>query len=146
MGAAHRFFSAHCFNAAWDLMDKAGRTPEDDEAMLDAAHAAAWHWAQRPDRTATNQSVGYWQLARAYALTGDGLTARRYAERALAAAEGLGPFYRGYAHEALARAEMLRGNRADGEAHLRQAKELLSQVSDSEERGLLQADLESLDG
>ena len=25
--AAHRYYSVHCFNAAWDLLDKEERTP-----------------------------------------------------------------------------------------------------------------------
>ncbi len=143
--AAHRYFSAHCFNAAWAFIDKPVRSREDDEAMLDAAHAAAWHWAQRADRTPTNLSVGYWQLARVHALAGDGAGARRYAERSLAVSQELPPFYRGYAFEALARAALLLGNQAEGSQHLRQARQLLSQVGDPEERGMLTADLDSLE-
>src|SRR4030042_3644835 len=86
---SHRPFSAHCFNAAWSIIDKADRTREDDEAMLHAAHASAWHWAHRPDRTPTNRSVGYWQLSRGYALVGDGVSARRDGEPSVAVSQGL---------------------------------------------------------
>jgi hypothetical protein len=27
LAAAHKYFSAHCFNAAWDLIEKKDRTP-----------------------------------------------------------------------------------------------------------------------
>jgi cation transport regulator ChaB len=141
---AHRYFSAHCFNAAWSTIDMADRTREDDEAMLHAAHASAWHWAHRPDRTPTNRSVGYWQLSRVYALVGDGVSARRYAEQSMAVSQDLLPFYRGYALEALARAELLQGNQAEGGAHVLLARDLLAQVTDQEERELLKADLDSL--
>ena len=29
--AAHRYFSAQCFNRAWDLIEKTDRTPENDQ-------------------------------------------------------------------------------------------------------------------
>ncbi len=144
LAEAHRFFSADCFNTAWNFIDKPDRSRADDEAMLEAAHASAWHWAQRPDRTPTNQSVGYWQLARVHALAGDALNARRYAERSLAVSRGLSPFYRGYALEALARAELLLGNRAQAGAYLQEVRDLLALVADPEEREALRADLDSL--
>ena len=31
---AHQFFSAHCFNSAWELIDKPARTPEENEQMI----------------------------------------------------------------------------------------------------------------
>ena len=31
---AHQFFSAHCFNSAWELIDKPERTPEETEQMI----------------------------------------------------------------------------------------------------------------
>jgi hypothetical protein len=34
ISAAHKYFAAHCFNAAWDLIDKPGRTAEDDRMMV----------------------------------------------------------------------------------------------------------------
>ena len=46
---AHKVFSAEAFNSAWDLIEKADRTPEDDELMISLAHASAWHWTQRED-------------------------------------------------------------------------------------------------
>jgi hypothetical protein len=35
--AAHRFFSANCFNKTWDLIIKIGWTPEEDLALVPAA-------------------------------------------------------------------------------------------------------------
>lgn len=43
MDAAHRYFSAGCFNRAWDLMEKSSRTPEEDEQMIRLALASHWH-------------------------------------------------------------------------------------------------------
>ncbi|MCB1076937.1 MAG: hypothetical protein KDM64_03820, partial [Verrucomicrobiae bacterium] len=44
---AHRFFSAECFNRAWDLIDKADRSAEEDDEMRALCHASLWHWTQR---------------------------------------------------------------------------------------------------
>ena len=39
----HRYFAVECNNRAWDLAAKPRTAAEDDE-MLNAAHAAAYHW------------------------------------------------------------------------------------------------------
>ena len=33
VAAAHKYFSAHCFNKAWDLIEKTDRTPEDERSV-----------------------------------------------------------------------------------------------------------------
>src|SRR5262245_54355706 len=39
----HRYFAIECNNRAWDL-SVAARSAAEDEEMLNAAHAAAFHW------------------------------------------------------------------------------------------------------
>ena len=41
--AAHRYFAAHCFNTAWDLIEKKNRTPEDDRMMVALNQASLFH-------------------------------------------------------------------------------------------------------
>ncbi|HLE29025.1 MAG TPA: hypothetical protein VI793_12955 [Anaerolineales bacterium] len=142
--AAHAYFSTYCFNTAWELIEKADRTSADDEAMVRLAHTSIWHWTQRPDCTPRHLSVGYWQLSRIYSLLGEAENARRYARLALEAGEGQGPFFVGYAYEALARAEQVAGNEAQKGHYLEQALRLADEVPDPEEKKLLAADLESL--
>jgi hypothetical protein len=69
---AHRFFAPHCFNSAWNLIDKPSRSAEEDDAMLQLAMASLWHWGQRTDVTPRDISVGAWQVARVHALAGRG--------------------------------------------------------------------------
>jgi hypothetical protein len=99
---AHKYFSAECFNRAWDYIDKAVRSAEDDDRMLQLSLASLWHWTQRDDATSTNLSVGYWQVSRVYALTHQADQSKYYARLSLEAAQadGVLPFYRGYAFEA----------------------------------------------
>ena len=144
--AAHRYFAARCFNQAWDLIDKPDRTPQEDEEMLRLAFASHWHWTQREDYSPEKASVGYWQIARIYALLRQVENARRYGQLCLEAsqAEGVGPFYRGYANEALARAEAVAGDREKTEQYRSAAKAAAEQVAEAEDREVLLADLETI--
>ena len=141
LAAAHRHFSAACFNGVWELIDKPNRSPEDDRLMVSMAHASLYHWQQRPDCTSRSLSIGYWQLSRVYALLGQADNARQYGVLCLTHSQNEEPFYLGYAHEALARAEAITGNRAEVEKHLALAHDLAAQVTNADEYGLLEGDL-----
>ena len=143
--AAHRYFAAYCFNAAWDLIDKPARTPEEDEQMIRLSLASAWHWTQRPDCTPTNMSIGYWQAARVYALVGQAANAKRYALLCQEISQGIEPFYLAYANEALARAESIAGNLEQAQSHVAEARKLAARSSEEEEAiKQLLADLDTL--
>jgi hypothetical protein len=138
---AHRYFAAHCFNAAWDLLDKSERTEEDNRQMVALNMASLYHWSQRPDCTDTNRSVGYWQASRIHAVLGFGDEARRYGETCLEFSKALPPFYRGYAHEALARAASVAGDGARVAEHAARARDYAAQVTDEADRRRLLDDL-----
>jgi hypothetical protein len=144
--AAHRYFSAHCFNSAWDLIDKPERTPEEDLEMLHRAMAGLWHWTQRPDCTATNRSIGFWQVSRIYSLLGQAENAHRYGVLCLRESqqEGVEPFYLAYAHEALARADMVAGKGEKMRQHLSDAQRIAGQVEEGDEKQGLLRDLETI--
>jgi hypothetical protein len=144
LAAAHRIFSVSCFNGAWDLIDKPARTPDEDDEMLHVAHASLWHWLQRPDCTAENRCIGYWQLSRVYALTGSAARSEAYATRCLAASQGQSAFLRAYAFEALGRAAALAGRSDAAASHVKEARALLGQVTDPQERDLVEKDIDSI--
>jgi hypothetical protein len=142
--AAHKYFSAHCFNSAWDLIEKSKRTMEEDITMLQRSLASLWHWTQRQDAKPQNLSVGYWQVARVYTLLGQVENALAYGAMSLKLAEGLEPFYSGFAYEALARAQMVAGNRDKMNEYLEKARALANQVEDEEDKQTLIGDLETI--
>lgn len=144
--AAHRHFSAVCFNRAWDLIDQPQRTPAEDEEMLRLSLASHWHWSQREDCTTVSHSVGYWQTARIYALLNQPGNALRYANLCLAVSQGedVPPFYLGYAYEALARAAAAAGDAALVQDALQSARQVSEQITDVEERQTLLNDLASI--
>lgn len=142
--AAHRYFSAHCFNAAWNFIEKTDRSAADDEMMLALSQASIFHWRSRADCQDQNLSIGYWQLSRIYALLNNGQEAHKYAQLCLTYCQDLEPFYRGYAYEALARAasSMKDGERA--RQFLEEAEACAAQIEDEESRESLLKDLRTL--
>ena len=144
--AAHRHWSVQTFNAAWDLIDKTERTPEEEDEMLRLAFASSWHWTQRADCAPKHRCVSYWQLSRVLALAGAAQLAARYAATSLeiATKNELGAFLAGYAYEALARAAAVAGDRAECERCLSLAHSAAQRVESEQERSLLMSDLEGL--
>ena len=141
---AHKVFSAHCFNHAWELMGKSERNTEENEQIIQCALASLWHWTQRPDCTSQNLSIGYWQVSRVYALAGESDNACKYAQLCLNHTPSDDPFCLGYAHEAMARAKLLDGSKKDVADNLSHARRHAEQVADSENRKLLMDDLDEL--
>lgn len=144
--AAHKYFSAHCFNKAWDLIDKSERTPQEDEEMIRLSLASQYHWSQRDDRSSTSASIGFWQTSRIYAILGQADNARRYAQLCLEASQGddVAPFYLGYAYEALARAEAVGGNEQEMKAFLAKANSTADEIKKVEEKKMLLDDLSTI--
>jgi len=146
LSAAHKYFSADCFNKTWDYIDKPTRKTSEEDAMLRLSLASLWHWTQREDCSPTNLSVGYWQVARVFALLRQADNARHYGDLCLEVSqkEGVEPFYLGYAYEALARAEHVAGNEDKKEDFLVQAHQAATAISDAEEKKMLLKDLATL--
>lgn len=142
----HKQFSVQCFNACWDLIEKADSTPDDMENMILLASASLWHWKQRADCMPSNLSTGYWQMARVMTLAGQFKSAHTWAERCqeISEAEPLGTFYLGYAHEAFARLAATQGDTISARQQIELAKDLLRRVDDDEERSFLEADLNTI--
>ena len=146
--AAHRHFAGACFNACWALIDTPDRTPAQDEEMLRLAVTSHWHWTQRSGYGAKEASVANWQLSRVYALLGEGSLARRFGTRSLEVLDGadVGPFFAGYAHEALARAASVLGDAGAAAHHRRECEQLANAVEDADRRSWLLGDLATVPG
>jgi len=142
--SVHRYFSARCFNMAWELIETPGRPPADDEQMIHLAHASLWHWTQRADCSDKNLSIGYWQLSRIYALLGEAENAQKYARLCLNKTPANEPFCLGYAYEALARAESIAGNSEKTKEYLAEAQRNAERITDGDDRQLLVNDLITL--
>lgn len=135
---AHQFFAIEAFNAAWELLDKADRTPEEDDEMLQRAFASRWHWGfvGGPQQFAT----GDWQISRAAAMLGFGLLAEAYALRALAIAEAEGFTDWGLAsiYEGVARAAAVNGNVALHAEYYGKTKTAIAAIAEDDERKVIE--------
>ena len=81
-----------------------------------------------------------------FALVGQAENARLYGQLCLKASQGeaVQPFYLGFAYEALARVEMVAGNREKMADYLQQAFQVAEQISDPEEKKMLLDDLSTI--
>ena len=144
INSAHKYFSALCFNRAWELIGKQSRSDKENEHMIQLCHASVYHWSQRDDCTDKNLSIGYWQLSRVYALLGMAENARRYGQLSLDCTPEEDSFLRGYAFEALARAEMVAENNAKKKEFLSKAHKYADAVEDEDEKQYLIGDLKTI--
>ena len=134
------------FNRSWTLMELPARTPEQDDELIDTAHASAYHWLQVG--TAANRARSQWQLSRVYVVLGRPEPALHHAGRCLAWCEAhpeaLEDWDLAYAHEALARAHALAGDAEAARHHAARARALAASVAGAEDREHLDADLGTL--
>jgi tetratricopeptide (TPR) repeat protein len=142
----HRSVASDCFNTCWRYIEKESRTDSEDEEMRRLAEVSFWHWMQVEDHTQENVSIGYWQLARVYAISSRYRLAYYYADKCIEVTEqgDVGPFYLGFGYEARARAFLLGGQEVQAREALDKAYELSEQVSDPEWRDHLARDLDQL--
>lgn len=143
----HKKIAAACFNATWDLIDKKGALTTDEvDTMLHTCHASFYHWTQEPEHTPQNISVGYWQLARVYALAKIEKRALYYAEKCVSVSlqAQLPPFFIAYGYEALCRAAVLSGDRDKADSAMKNARDYCDKITVAENKKILQADLDEL--
>jgi hypothetical protein len=146
--AAHRHFSAGCFNEVWRLMEFKQRTSAQNDELKAAAFASLWHWLKRDDCDPKNLVVGYWMLSRVHAVLGESRLAIEFAKTSVEKSVQLSQFYIGYAYEALARAHILdAGDAPSPEAAeaIALAREHTALLPDAEGKRLLLADLDALE-
>ena len=137
----HRERGIEIFGLTWALVDRSDRTADDNEAMIRAAYASAYHWSLAARRTVENEVRGEWMLSRVHALAGFGDTALRHATRCLRMTEaaGLTDFDLGFAHEAMARSLACLGNVDEARRHLAIAR--ATPIAEPEDRSIFEGDL-----
>lgn len=99
----HRQLGIDLFNLTWSYLDKGQRNSDENDAMLNAAHASRYHWAQVGQPV--NIVRGEWQISRVYAVLGRSEPALYHGRRCLEICQQnqITDFDLAYAYEALAR-------------------------------------------
>jgi hypothetical protein len=139
-----RRIAVDLFNEVWALLDTTGRTPEQDERMIHAAHGSRLHWEAAG--TAENVAIGDWLCARVYAVLGRAEPALFHARWCLSRAESdsLPDWIRAEAHEALARGHLAAGATDDARRHAEEARAIAATIEDDEDRQVVLDDLATL--
>ena len=142
--ATHRVHAVATNYLVWDLLGAESRSPDDDERMVHAAHASAHHW--RLAGEALHQARAEWLISRVYAVLGRADPARHHAARSLAICEehGIGDWDVAFAHEAIARALAVAGDREGAAEEVTLARRLADDIAEDEDRELLLSDLATI--
>ncbi len=138
---AHEFFSAELNNRVWELLGKADRTDEEDNEMIWAAYASLYHWSVIG--LPVNIQRGEWMISHVWAVLGHSESALYHADRCWQLTEKLQlvGFDRGYALEALARANASAGNIDIAQSYFAEAKAYVDHIHNPEDAELYLSDL-----
>jgi hypothetical protein len=138
------WFAAECNNLAWDLAELPPRTQQQIDNLMDAAHAAAFHWA----RVGTELQVARSRLllGLAHALAGSGETALRYAREAHShlTTDSTPDWELALIHMVLAHAARAAGDVALYRDSYRQAQQLGDAIADAGDRDIFMASFRNL--
>lgn len=142
---AHLMFAKKTNGRVWELLDKRQRTDEEDQEMVHAAHASMFHWLH--SGTAIHRQRGEWLVSRVHCVLGQGDEAVRHAQRCLDLTEKhkdlMQDFDVAFAHEGIARAHAVAGNREEARKHIELAREAGGAIEDDEDRKVF---LDDFDG
>lgn len=133
---AHLQFAVDYHGKTWELLEKAERTQDENERMLDYAHASLAHW--RTVGTAARHQRGEWMLARVHAVLGNGALAIQHAQRCLELLElnkaEMADFDFAFVYEALARALAINGDRYQAKKYIEMAQKAGEAIKEKEDR------------
>lgn len=140
----HRRLGTELFNEVWNLLERTDRTVDDDLRMLHMAHASRFHWGEGGEPV--NLVRGEWQCSRVYAVLGRGEPALFHARRCLEICEanGIGDFDLAYAYEAMARALLTAGERAEAAPWIERARAAGDAIAEADDREIFAQDLVGL--
>ena len=131
-------------NRAWSLAEATSRTSEEDEEMLQAAHAAAYLWRDVGNRN--NEAHAAQLLAHVYAFLGLPNPAAHYLSKSepLLLSDDAAPWERALAHAVAANVAYAGRDEEGYNNHYQMAVELAAALPNPEERSILEATLRVL--
>jgi hypothetical protein len=134
----HRFFGSSANNRAWELAELPADQVDQLE-LLNAAHAAAWHW--QAIGTALHRMRALMLLAQAHAQAGIGATALAYAEEMRSyflATPGTPDWEVAFAHLVHAHAASAAGARSQHVQSYAAAIKALAAIGDAEDKAIVE--------
>lgn len=134
----HRYFAISANNQAWTLAEQPADA-RDPLALLDAAHASAWHWQVAGNTL--NHMRATMLLAQAHAAAGLGASALRYAEtmRRYFLGEAATPDWEiAFTHAIHAHAAQAAGEAALHREAFERAEQAIAAIADPEDKAVVQ--------
>jgi hypothetical protein len=134
----HRFFGSSANNRAWELAELPADEVDQLE-LLNAAHAAAWHW--QAIGTALHRMRALMLLAQAHAQAGLGTTALAYAEEMRSyflATPGTPDWEVAFAHLVHAHAAFAAGDSIRHEQSYAAAVKAVAAIGDAEDKAIVE--------
>ncbi len=132
LARAHKHFAVECNNRAWRLSEQPLRNAAEDGEMLDAAHAAAFHWSKVGNEL--NAARAAMLLGHVHALLGHGDMALHFSRDAFDfVTRRESPAWEvAFAHAVLANAAAAARDAPNHCAHYAQAKALGAALDDED--------------
>jgi hypothetical protein len=143
--ATRRALAAGLFNQTWRLLELPSRGAAQDDEMIHTAHASRYHWGEVG--LAVNLGRGEWLCSRVYAVLGRVEPALYHARRCVELTESnpeRDDWDLAAAYEAMARAELVAGDRVGAADWKARGLAALADIADPEDRSQIEHDLESL--
>jgi hypothetical protein len=139
-----RRLASQANNRAWSLSELPSRTSEEDEEMLQAAHAAMYLWKIVGNEN--NKAHAAQLVAHAYATLNLPNPASHYLAKSepIFLSDKAAPWERALAHAVAANVAAARGDRVQHEEHYREAVQQVAALPDAEDRAILEATLRAL--
>ena len=141
---AHRHFAQATNGRVWELLQKPDRSPAENDEMLYAAHACAYHW--KFAGTAVHRQRGEWLISHVHVVLGHGKEALRHAQRCFELTESnrelMQDFDIAYAFEGMARAQALLGDHKMAEEFLVLAQQFGNNIANDEDRSIFMGDFD----
>jgi hypothetical protein len=132
----HRAFAVYFHGLTWELLEKPKRTREDEERMLNYAHASLAHW--RFCGTALHIQRGEWLLGRVHAVLGNEELVLRHARACLELTENHRDEMQdsdiAFAYELMARAYAIAGMLPEAVAQRYLANQAAEAITDPQMR------------
>ena len=149
----HRKMAAQLFNNTWSLIDKKQRSIEEDDEMINSAHASRYHWGvvvasgKDPKAGPLNLERGDWQISRVYSILNRHEPALYHAKRCLdiCLKNKIKDFDLAFAYEAMARAfSIVDDKNNDFKKYLALAKEAGEKIKKTEDKEYYFSELKDL--
>ena len=105
LNETHKYFAQSTNSRVWELLKKLNQSEAENDEMLHAAHASAYHWTSVG--TPLHQQRGEWLISHVHVALGHGNEALRHAQRCFVLTESnrdlMQDFDIAYAFEGMAR-------------------------------------------